>query len=303
LAHRFGTCRAQPGGPARGVLPVPGLPTALMPPVVLVSGGAGPLLTVVAGLSGGEWHSVAAAADLGRDLGALPADALSGAVAVVPALGVMAVWHRRPRHSPVDGQVLAEAFPGAERGTTTARLAHAVLEELVTRSSAVIELRSPDADESAVSWLSLAATAPAGWHWALGSGRLLTRPARGSLAWAAAERGLPALALHLAAAATPPALDAVRVAALLADLAAGPDPTPPPAADEVVVAAPTDGLWRPLAAAGERAAPGPPLGFVTDLAGAAAPAVVVTPVPGTALSVRTPGGVRRGDAVVRLAAV
>lgn len=287
---------------------MPGLPIPLMPPCAAIAGQLpGPLLAVVSGLSGGESEAVLAAMDLTTHLFAAFPDGAPGGVAILPAPDLLAVQSRRPRQSPFDGRQLAIDFPGAQRGSATRRIARAVLGELKKRAKAVLELRSADLDEDAAPWLSTTATTPAGWTKTLTvNDQAVTQAPCGSLAWACAEQGLPSAALHIARpksgerAALPDELSPERLRALLAQALSDSSSSLETAAIETPVTAPQDGLWRPLARAGEDVPPGIPLGFLAD-PGEDRPIPVAAAVPGRVLRIRRAGGARANDAVVLLA--
>ena len=115
-------------------------------PVVEATGaGDGPRLTVIAGVHGCEYASMAAvrqwAAGLaGRDL--------RGLVTVVPVLNLAAFRARSPFVVPEDGKNLNRCFPGDPDGTLAERLAHATFTQLITGSDALIDAHCGDLPEA-----------------------------------------------------------------------------------------------------------------------------------------------------------
>jgi uncharacterized protein len=115
-------------------------------PVVEVAGAQdGPALTVIAGVHGCEYASIAAvrqwsATLAGRDL--------SGRVTVVPVLNMPAFVARSPFVVPEDGKNLNRCFPGDPAGTLADRLAHATFTQLIQGSDALIDAHCGDLPEA-----------------------------------------------------------------------------------------------------------------------------------------------------------
>ena len=115
-------------------------------PVVDVTGAAdGPRLTVIAGVHGCEYASMAAvrqwsASLSGRDL--------RGRVTVVPVLNLPAFQARSPFVVPEDGKNLNRCFPGDEEGTLAERLAHATFTKVIAGSDALIDAHCGDLPEA-----------------------------------------------------------------------------------------------------------------------------------------------------------
>src|SRR5271170_3354754 len=107
---------------------------------VVGEAGEGPHLTVIAGVHGTEYTSIAAAREL-------PAE-LSGTVAVAPLINLPAFWARTPFVVPLDGKNLNRSFPGDARGSAAERIAAAVTEELIKGSDYVIDLHAGDLPEA-----------------------------------------------------------------------------------------------------------------------------------------------------------
>ena len=115
-------------------------------PVVEVTGASdGPRLTVIAGVHGCEYASMAAvrqwsASLAGRDL--------HGSVRVVPVLNLPAFRARSPFVVPEDGKNLNRCFPGDPNGTLADRLAHATFTQLIEGSDALIDAHCGDLPEA-----------------------------------------------------------------------------------------------------------------------------------------------------------
>jgi len=116
-----------------------------VPVVELTGTGDGPRLTVIAGVHGCEYASMAAvrqwAASLeGRDL--------RGIVRAVPVLNLPAFWARSPFVVPDDGKNLNRCFPGDPAGTLADRLAHAAFTQLIAGSDALVDAHCGDLPEA-----------------------------------------------------------------------------------------------------------------------------------------------------------
>jgi predicted deacylase len=116
-------------------------------PYVTVVGeaGQGPRLTVIAGVHGTEYASIAAARELLAEL--RPAE-LSGTVTIAPLINLPAFWARTPFVVPLDGKNLNRSFPGDAGGSAAERIAAAVTEELIKGSDYLIDLHAGDLPEA-----------------------------------------------------------------------------------------------------------------------------------------------------------
>jgi hypothetical protein len=112
---------------------------------VVGEAGDGPHLTVIAGVHGTEYTSIAAARELIAEL--RPAE-LSGTVTVAPLINLPAFWARSPFVVPLDGQNLNRSFPGDPRGSAAGRIAAAVTERLIKGSDYLIDLHAGDLPEA-----------------------------------------------------------------------------------------------------------------------------------------------------------
>jgi uncharacterized protein len=114
---------------------------------VVGEAGAGPRLTVIAGIHGTEYASIAAARELLAELRLRTAE-LSGTVTVAPVINLPAFWARTPFVVPLDGKNLNRSFPGDPAGSAAERIAAAVTERLIKGSDYVIDLHAGDLPEA-----------------------------------------------------------------------------------------------------------------------------------------------------------
>lgn len=115
-------------------------------PLVEVTGSAdGPLLTVVSGVHGCEYASMAGVRRWTRELATRE---LRGRVRAVPVLNVTAFAARTPFVVPEDGKNLNRCFPGDPAGTLAERLAYDAFTKLLTGSDAVVDAHCGDMVEA-----------------------------------------------------------------------------------------------------------------------------------------------------------
>jgi uncharacterized protein len=268
-------------------------------PVVEVTGsGDGPTLTVIAGVHGCEYASMAG---VRRWLSDLAERDLRGRVRAVPVLNVTAFAARSPFVVPEDGKNLNRCFPGDPAGTLAERLAYDTFTRLIAPSDALVDAHCGDLVEALqpfalyeagpaedrASALAAAYGLPYVIRQSAGPGRAVT----GSCSGAAADAGIPAItaeaggcglveeyavALHVSG--LNGVLGQLGMAAL------------PPAAD--AAAAPTrlgrflwlrchdSGWWESAVAAGEQVVEGQALGTVSSLDGAKVHETIVAPSDG-----------------------
>ncbi|HEX5188765.1 MAG TPA: succinylglutamate desuccinylase/aspartoacylase family protein [Streptosporangiaceae bacterium] len=253
-------------------------------PVVDVTGAAaGPRLTVIAGVHGCEYASMAAvrqwsAGLAGRDL--------RGRVTVVPVLNLPAFTARSPFVVPADGKNLNRCFPGNPDGSLAERLAHATFTKVITGSDALIDAHCGDLPE-ALEPFALYEAGPAedkaleiavayGLGYVIRQAPGPGRAVGGTTSAAAAEVGIPAITaeaggcglieqaavdLHLRG------LDRV-LATLGMDAAAesnGALPAPTVLSQFLWLRSEADGWWQPAVGPGDSVAEGQLLGTVTTL--------------------------------------
>src|SRR5712664_2855248 len=115
-------------------------------PVVEAAGsGHGPKLTVIAGVHGCEYASMAAVRQWSAGLSGLD---LRGSVVAVPVLNLPAFRARSPFVVPEDGKNVNRCFPGNPAGTLAERLAHATFPQLIGGSDALIDMHAGDMVEA-----------------------------------------------------------------------------------------------------------------------------------------------------------
>jgi hypothetical protein len=107
--------------------------------------GDGPHLTVVAGVHGTEYTSIAAVREFVRDL---DPEQVTGRITAVPIVNITAFWARSPFVVPADGKNLNRNFPGDADGTAAEVLAHHVFTTFVQGSDYLVDLHAGDLPEA-----------------------------------------------------------------------------------------------------------------------------------------------------------
>ena len=107
-------------------------------PVISLKGGDGPVLLLTGATHGDEFEGPSA---IMRLVHAVDPAALCGQIIAIPALNMPAL-EASSRVTPLDGENLNRAFPGAADGGPTAMLAHWLESEILPRCSAAIDLHS-----------------------------------------------------------------------------------------------------------------------------------------------------------------
>jgi predicted deacylase len=105
----------------------------------------GPTLSLIGGVHGCEYSSIAAVIKVMRELD--PAQ-LRGTVTAVPVVSMESFTQRSPFVVPADGKNLNRAFPGDPDGTYTDRLAHDIHTTLIEPADAFIDLHGGDLVEA-----------------------------------------------------------------------------------------------------------------------------------------------------------
>lgn len=182
----------------RRALDIPGLDLAI--PYFEVRGRAdGPRLTVLSGVHGAEYASIAAVREFVRDL---DAGAVSGRIVVVPVVNVPGFWARAPFVVPADGENLNRNFPGDPAGTYTQVLAHHVYETFILGSDYLVDMHAGDVPEALEPFTifeeSPVEAASLDLARAFGLGHIVRQPAAvrtvaGSTCAAAADAGIPSI--------------------------------------------------------------------------------------------------------------
>jgi predicted deacylase len=118
----------------------------LMVPLIELTGSAdGPLLTVISGVHGCEYASMAGVRRWCRDLAGRE---LKGRVRAVPVLNLPAFHARAPFVVPEDGKNLNRCFPGQADGTLADRLAYDAFHRLISGSDGYVDAHCGDMVEA-----------------------------------------------------------------------------------------------------------------------------------------------------------
>jgi predicted deacylase len=121
-------------------------------PIFLINGtGDGPTLVVTAGIHGGEYPCLEAAARLGRTIE--PED-LNGQMVIVPSCNPIAFKARSIYITPIDGLNLNRQFPGDPNGTYTQALADWLFTNIITIGDYYIDMHGGDMIEALVPFVS-----------------------------------------------------------------------------------------------------------------------------------------------------
>jgi uncharacterized protein len=258
-------------------------------PVVDAAGsGDGPKLTVIAGVHGCEYASMAGVRLWSASLGERE---LCGSVRAVPVLNLPAWQARSPFVIPADGKNLNRCFPGDPAGSFTDRFAHAAFGALIAGADAVVDAHGGDLPE-ALEPFALYDAGPAEARAAelavaYGLGYVIRqqpgpdRAVGGTTSAAAAELGIPAIIAEAGGCGVVErAAVEMHVRGLdrvLAQLGMSDDPAPPtgPGAGTaptrlsrfIWVRSAHAGWWEPTVRPGESVAQGQVLGTVSTIDG------------------------------------
>jgi predicted deacylase len=105
----------------------------------------GPNLTVIAGVHGTEYTSIAAAREFARSLDAAT---LTGTITVAPLVNPAAFWARSPFVVPMDGKNLNRSFPGKPDGSAAEVLAHHLTTTFIEPTDYLLDLHAGDLPEA-----------------------------------------------------------------------------------------------------------------------------------------------------------
>jgi uncharacterized protein len=276
-------------------------------PVVELTGAQdGPLLTVIAGVHGCEYASMAG---VRRWVGDLAGRDLRGRVRAVPVLNVTAYRARSPFVVPEDGKNLNRCFPGDPAGTLADRLADAAFTQLISGSDAYIDAHCGDMVEAlepfALYEAGPAEAAARGLATAYGLGYVIRQEAgpdravSGTSSGAAAQLGVPAITAEAGGCGlVEPAAVAAHVRGLNAVLAHL-GMTEPPGGAAASRPEPTflgrflwprcvrAGWWEPAIAAGDQVTEGQVLGTVSSLDGSQVQETITAPADGVIIFLTT----------------
>jgi predicted deacylase len=255
-------------------------------PVVELTGSAdGPLLTVIAGVHGCEYASMAGVRRWVREL---ETRELRGRVRAVPVLNLPAFTARSPFVVPEDGKNLNRCFPGRADGTLADRLAYDTFHQLISGSDALVDAHCGDLVE-ALEPFSLYEAGPAedraldlatayGLPYVIRQEAGPDRAVAGTTSGAAAEAGIPAITaeaggcglveeqavrLHVAG------LNRVlRVLGMTGDAGGPPGREPAYLGRFLWLRCQQAGWWEPAVGPGDELAEGQVIGTVSSLDGA-----------------------------------
>jgi len=101
----------------------------------------GPRVTLIGGIHGCEYSSIAAVT---RFMTELDSAELSGAITAVPVVSMQSFWKRSPFVVPEDGKNLNRCFPGSYDGTYTDALARSIYDELIAPADVLLDLHGGD---------------------------------------------------------------------------------------------------------------------------------------------------------------
>ncbi|HMD94281.1 MAG TPA: succinylglutamate desuccinylase/aspartoacylase family protein [Trebonia sp.] len=269
------------------------------PVIELAGDGPGPRLSVIAGVHGCEYASMAG---VRRWVAGLAGRSLRGTVKVVPVVNLPAFRARSPFVVPEDGKNLNRCFPGSPTGTLAERLAFAVFEQVIAGSDALVDTHAGDLIE-ALEPFALYDGGPAeevarGMATGYGLGYVLRQapgtgaPIAGTSSAAAAAAGVPAITAEAggcglveqaAVAAHVRGLDGVLRYLGMSDDPAPPSPAPVYLDSFIWPRTPSAGWWEPSVRVGETVRAGQVLGTVSTLDGGAVLETFSSPADGVVL--------------------
>ena len=107
--------------------------------------GDGPKLSLIGGIHGCEYSSIAAVT---RFMNELDTSRLTGTITAVPVVSMESFRQRSPFVVPIDGKNLNRCFPGSYDGTYTDVLARSIYEALIEPADVLIDLHGGDQVEA-----------------------------------------------------------------------------------------------------------------------------------------------------------
>jgi predicted deacylase len=272
-------------------------------PFVEVTGSDGPTLTVISGVHGCEYASMAG---VRRWLGTLEGRELRGRVRAVPVLNVTAFAARSPFVVPEDGKNLNRSFPGDPAGTLAERLAWDTFTQLIQGSDAYVDVHCGDLVE-ALQPFALFEAGPAeeraremaaayGLPYVIRQPAGAERTVNGTSTAAAAAAGIPAITAEAGGCGLVEehavAMHVTGLDELLATLGmvearehAGPTAGPTYLGRFLWPRCREAGWWAPSVAAGDKVTQGQVIGTVSSLDGATIKETITAPADGVVIFV------------------
>ena len=312
------TLQAAPGErtAARTTIEVTGVDVHL--PVFLNNGAhPGPTFVLTAGIHGGEYPCVEAAARLGRTL---DPSALHGQVIIVPSANPIAFAARSIYITPIDGKNLNREFPGDPDGTFTQAWAAWLFDNVICQAEFYVDMHGGDMIEALVPFVSynLTGDAQVDAHarkmaHVYGIRAVLVKDNPGGLAGttyaAAARAGIPALLSEAGGQGVwdEASVDILQsgVRRVMAAFDMYPPLADPGEAPEVLAGwswlrSDVDGLFYPTVQVGDHVEKGQDLGRVADIFGSTLQ-TMEAPVSGEILFLVTSLAMNTGDPLMAIA--
>jgi len=111
-------------------------------PAFVATGAAeGPRLSLIGGVHGCEYSSIAAVT---RVMNELDTSELAGTITAVPVVSMESFRRRSPFVVPVDGKNLNRNFPGKRDGTYTEVLARSIFDDVIAPADVLLDLHGGD---------------------------------------------------------------------------------------------------------------------------------------------------------------
>ena len=245
--------------------------------------GDGPKLSLIGGIHGCEYSSIAAVT---RFMNELDTSRLKGTITAVPVVSMKSFTERSPFVVPVDGKNLNRCFPGSYDGTYTDVLARSIYETLIEPADVLIDLHGGDQVEALEPFAVYEASRAEEQAHAIATAFNLPYVVReepkadglgGMTTSAAAQAGIPGVIAEaggrglLEASATALLVAGVHNALRTLGMLDG-EPAPRPAGQRQIgsfvwLRSPESGWWDWTVAAGDEVTAGQALGRISDLTG------------------------------------